>query len=58
MLLKRNSVNIQNENFLTNKTRTKIIIYVTSLNISRENVLKINIKTNHYYTTITAKSLR
>ena len=58
MSLKKDSANLRNENFSTNRTETKIAIRVTSLNTSRENVLRTSTKINSYHTTITTKLLR
>ena len=58
MLLKRNSVNFKDENFLTGKTEAKIVISAANLNIFLENVFKTSTKTSHHHMTITAKSLR
>ena len=58
MLLKKNTLNLRNENFLINKTRTKIVTRATNLNIFLENVFKTNTKLSHYYTIIKTKSLQ
>ena len=57
MSFKKDSKNLRNENFLTDKTKTKIVTRATSSNTFHENVFKTNIKINHYHITITAKRL-
>ena len=44
MLFKKNSTNLRDENFLTNKIKAKIATRATSLNIFLENIYKTNIK--------------
>ena len=58
MSLKKDSISLRDESLLTDKTKTRIAIFVTSLNISFESVLRTNIKTSHYFTIIRTKSLR
>ena len=57
MSLKKDSANLRDESFLTNKTEARIAICAANLNISFKNVLRTNTKTNSHHTTITAKSL-
>ena len=58
MSLKRNSINLRDENSLINKIETENFIRATSSNIFYKNVFKTNTKTNYFYTTITTELLR
>ena len=58
MSFREESTDFRDENLLTDKTETKIVTFVTSLNTFLENVFRTNTKTSHYHTTIMIKSLR
>ena len=58
MSLRKNSANLRDEDFLTNKTETRNVIRATNLSIFLVNVFKTNTKTNSRYIIITSKLLR
>ena len=58
MLFKKNSINLRDENFLTDKIKTKIVTRAINLNTFFENVFRTSAKTSHYYIIITTELLR
>ena len=58
MSLKKNSVNLRDESFLTSKIKARIAIRAANSNTFLENVLRTSTRTSLHHMTITAKSLR